>query len=567
MAEIIGKYPEADVSKYEAKIDTELDAADDMYAAAAGKTASERADICVEILTRCADHRKSLVYLRTNPPEPCLGISASCDSEGGLVHISWRGKQQNGVSYRLLRKKGAKPSVSEKDGTLLAGSTVERSFRDTTAESGTLYTYTVYSCRQGVCSEPVSCSAALYSEVIDCRISQAGKNLRLTWDEPAGCCGARVYRDDGRGMLLISRSARCGFEDRGIRLGKKYTYRICADYGDALSSGIVKSFTPMSAVEAFSISVSKSLGRRYRVAWDIDQPGIALRILINGNKACEARSEDGNATVRLPENERSVISVTAYSGGEWKSSSNSITVSTYLPMGIDKDNTCMTETPVSGITGRYSNVINIKMKGSIPDNVAGFYYTARTQEAGKRWADTEDIENASDIRKMTVDEYRRYHSLICRMSIRNEMSFYITVFTIYSSGTEETVSDPVKLKLSRELNANLFWSVSYSRMDGLKLSVNMKGNRPIDHVPELILCACDEDKYILSEKDHNAYMLARIGEKDLDVPLPEYKAVTRVSTQFTGRQLKKLRFFLYEKNNVKSEKTAVRWMQGFSGKV
>lgn len=404
LAKVIKLHPKINVRKYEAKIETELDAADDMYSANAHRTVSERADVCVEILTRCADHKRSLDFLRANPPKPCMTVSAVSDSEAGTVSISWTAPRERGVTYTLLRNESLKSSASTGDGTVVARGITGTSFTDRSVKNGSHYTYTIFSCRYGSESTPAWC-----------RVSIA----------------ARTYRS----------------------------------------------------------------------------------------------------------------------------------------VAINRTETDMNEVPIPGREGRYSIDINIRMDGSIPESAAGFYYTARTGTSSRKWATAEEIGRSPDIRRISADEYRNLGAMICRMSVRSESCFYITVFTIYRNGSREEVSEPSKTRICRSLSADLFWDVRWKYGDGLKLSIEMEGNRPVDHVPELVLCACDENNYILSADDRNSYKLAYLPEVDLDDPKKKYTDVIDIKTQFTLKQLKKYRFFLYIRNSDKCEKIALRWRKGFSGKV
>lgn len=404
LARIIKKHPRINVRKYAAKIEAELDAADDMYNSYSRRTASERADACVDILARCIDHKRSLDFLRTNPPKPCMTLSANSDNEEGTIRISWTAPKERGVTYTLLRKDSLKPSSSILDGTVVAKGITGMSFTDKSVQNGSHYTYTIFSCRYGSESTPTWCRA-------------------------------------------------------------------------------------------------------------------------------------------------------------------SIAARTYKTVAISKSNTEMYEAPIPGREGRYSIDINIKMDGAIPGSVTGFYYTARTAGSSRRWASAEEIRSSPDIRKISADEYRNRGAMVCRMSVRNENCFYITVFTVYKSGGKEEVSEPSKLRISRSLNADLFWGVRCNRAGGLTLSIEMKGNRPIDHVPELVLCACDKDKYMMSEDTEGTYKLAFIPEKDLDTPTAQYMNEINIRTQFQQKQLKRFKFFLYIRNSDKCEKIALRWRTGFDGKV
>ena len=143
-------------------------------------------------------------------------------------------------------------------------------------------------------------------------------------------------------------------------------------------------------------------------------------------------------------------------------------------------------------------------------------------------------------------------------------SMFISVFTIYDVGGKEVISEPKTFKVDRTISADLFWRVSKSFLGALKLTIFAVGNRPIEHIPELILCGCNAGEFIINHDDPKAVEFIRINAVDLEKPQKEYSQsydLEKVNYR------KNMKFFLFEANPVRSEKFTLRWFQGFSGKV
>ena len=151
--------------------------------------------------------------------------------------------------------------------------------------------------------------------------------------------------------------------------------------------------------------------------------------------------------------------------------------------------------------------------------------------------------------------------------IIGESSFYVSVFTVYKKGGQEIVTGPHKARIDRPLNANIFWSVSHGMFDGLKLNLEMSGNKPIDYVPELLLCVCDPDKFIVSPNDNDAKIILKISKDELERATEEYNRTVAVNTNLPGRYLKKCKYFLFAQGVMNGDSITLRWKQGFSGKV
>lgn len=566
---IIRQFPNLNVSQFSQTITEELSRVDKLFASASQYTASRKADVCIAILLQCVDYQPALSFLQATAPLPCGKITATPVANAGAINISWGHSSEQGVTYRLVRKAGNAGSASESDGEILADRATTTSFTDEHVKPGTAYTYSVFTIRQDVYSSPVSKTATLYCEVKNCRVTQRGSGVRITWDAPYNSRGATVKRTcDGR-TVTLTESAHGSYEDTATQYGKTYVYRVLANYdGNNRSSGVESVITPLPSIQSYSIHATQIRDNLYQVSWNIKQRGIDLRIMINDKLSAEAKSEDGAAQVSLPPQSFCKITVLAYSGGQWMSSDNSVEVNTFSTCAIDRKATSLEETTISGRSGVSFRIdLKIRLAGNIPSSVSGFYYSVRTSKAENRWASLDEIGKAADIQRIPVAAFQKQKCIPFQGVVVNDTSFFISVFTCYHVGDKEIISEPQRMKIDRPMNANLFWGVSYGMFDGLKLTIELSGNRPVEYVPELLLCVCDADLFITSQDDRNAQLILRIPSVELEPSVCVYRKTYPVKTDLPARYLKKCRYFLFGQDISSGDNITLRWKQGFSGKV
>lgn len=566
---IIKKYPNLNVYVFNQTVTSELSRADKLFASAGSSSASKKADTCITILLQCADYPPALSFIRATAPLPCSSITVTPVSSTGIINISWSHSTEQGISYRLIRKTGRVAASSENDGDILADKITATSFTDERIKPGQIYTYSVFTTRLDVYSSPASKSGTLYSDVKNCHVSQRGAGVRITWDAPDNSRGATVIRTCEGKSVTLTDNAHGSYEDSGTQYGKTYIYKVFANYdGTNRSTGVESVITPLPTVDSFSIRAVQVKENTYKVSWTIKQPGIDLRIMVNGKLSIESKSEDGTVQVNLPRETYCRIDVLAYSGGKWINSDNNVEVNTYTSCAIDKKLTYMEERMISGRNGiSYRIDLKIYLAGEVPANASAFYYTVRTAKSENRWADLEEVGKAADIQKISLATYQNQGFIPYQDFVMSETTFFISVFTCYSTGGKEIVSEPQKMKIDRPLNANLFWAVSYGMFHGLQLTITLSGNKPIEYVPKLILCVCDANQFIVSQDDKNAQVLMRISSVDLTNPVIEYCKTYSVKTTLPAKYLKKCKYFLFEQDTTDGDNIMLRWKQGFSGKV
>lgn len=570
LGSIIRKYPNLNVAEFDQTINGELAKTDRLFSSVSNSSASKKADMCITILMQCVDYPPALSFLRATMPIPSGSISVVPVSGAGVINVSWGHSTEQGVSYRLVRKKGKVAPSSENDGEILVDKTSATSFADEHIKPGNIYTYSVFTVRWDVYSSPVSQTGILYADVKNLRVSQRETRVRITWDSPDNSHGAAVVRICEGKSSTLTETAHGSYEDCNIQYGRTYTYKVFANYDENKKSPGVESnaITPLPTVDSFSIRVTQVRNTVYKIFWTVKQRGIDLRIMVNGKLFSEAKSEDGMAQVALPKETLCKINVLAYSGGKWINSENSPEVNTYSACEIDKKATYIEERMISGHQGiSYRIDLKIHLSEKLPSNASAFYYTVRTAKSTNRWAALEEIGKSSDIQKVSLATYQKQGFILYQDSVLNETAFFISMFTCYSEGGKEIVSEPQKMKFDRPLNANLFWSVSYGLFDGLKLMIELNGNKPIEYVPELYLCVCDADQFIASQNDKNAELVMKVPSIELDTPVTEYCKSFPIKTELPTKYLKKCKYFLFEQDTTSGDNIMLRWKQGFSGKV
>lgn len=566
LPQIIQKYPNLNIADIEKSIKEAITKADVAFTSAQRLTSSKRADVCVSILQYCADHQPSLNFLRATQPVPIKNLSAAANSAKGCINLTWLITEEQGIKYHLIRKNGKNPPVSVSDGTILLEDANASSYCDNTVTPGNTYSYSLFVSRMGVFSDAVTKVAVLYSDVQGLKAIQNRGSIRLTWDIPQNNMGATVTRTASGKETILSRSAYGSFEDSNVQYGVAYTYKVSVNYSDSMSSpGVKVVITPLVIIDSFRIKATHVKDNVYKVSWDIKQPNVDLRIMVNKSLISECTSDASIVQITLPKESFSTISVMAYSGGKWVESDNSVQANTYSSCAIDKNRTELVEETIATPKGTvYSVDLRIRLAQGMPTNVAGFYYAVRTTVSASRWATIEEIGKAHDIGKISIKKYKENDGIIYSESVKDERTFYISVFTVYDVGGKEVVSEPKTAKVDRTISADLFWKVSKGFLGSLKLTISIAGNRPIEHVPELVLCGCNDGEFILTHDDPKAVEFIRINAVDLDKPQKDYTQSYDIAR---ANYHKNMKFFLFETNPVRSEKFTLRWFQGFSGKV
>jgi hypothetical protein len=593
LAQTIEKYPSLNVSAFDAQIKSELEKAVASFANFKLLSPSKEANSCLEILQHCADFEPAINFLRANPPIACQNFSVALDSATGNAILSWSRSAEHGITYRVIRKQGKDLPQNENDGEVIVSNTADTSYRDKGIQPGRYYSYAAFAIRFDVFSKAVATSIVLLADVTGVRCEQIdgkqvdgqqiyGKQvggekldttIRLTWTKPQNCINVTIERTANGLTTTLAKTPNESYEDKGVKFGLTYTYRLYANYSRLPSShGVELVITPMVKIDSFTIRGDQTQGGVYKVYWEgILRDDIDLKVLVGEKEYLRLKSAARFCALTLPQDGFHTITVLAYSGGAWLRSSNILEVNTYTPCSIDKSASKLTEKPIDGLSKPTYNIeLNLKIQKPLPNNVVGFYYAVRTKKGsidGAPWLDTDDIGKDRDIRKISLKTYQNSgDKIVCTETAREESSYYVSLFTIYNYADREIVSNPSKCRFDRPLVADLFWMVfkGGSGPSGYKLTIEITANRPFDRIPALVLCACGEEQYLLSPSSPEGTRIEEFTEIKVKYLSQTYKRTSDIST---NRDLEGLKLFLFEASSAPNENFVLRWATGFKGKV
>jgi len=558
-----------DISSFEMQINTLLSQVQAKFENAKKLSPSKRADEYLAILQDCVDFEPAINYLQATSPEPCKNFSVSINTSAGHANISWSRSLELGVNYRLVRKQGKEIPANEKDGEILLNDSKETSYQDKGILPACWYGYAVFAIRYGIFSSATGQVLLLLADVTNARAEQFDKTVRLTWNPPPNCTGITIRRVLNGTETVLTNNAHNSFEDKNIQYGTAYSYKLCANYINLSSSkGVDLVITPMPQINSFSITAKQLKECNYKVSWNINQNGIDLRVLVNEKLVRELKSDAGSCDLELPPDGFHTITIMAFSGGGWLRSENSPQINTYMPCSVDKVASYLHESAITSLQGSAYNLeLHLKVGGLIPRNVAGFHYAVKTGASQNRWPGVQDIGKDADIQRIGISAYRKNDEILYTETAREESGYYVSLFTIYDMNGKEVVSNPKPCRFERPLTASVFWKITKSFLGGMKLFIEISGNRPLTRIPELVLCVCSSSQHLLSPTDTKAKQLLKIPEIELGTPQKAYSGSYDVKTDLSTKQLRDIKFFLFEISLVPGEKFSFPWATGFKGKV
>jgi hypothetical protein len=227
---------------------------------------------------------------------------------------------------------------------------------------------------------------------------------------------------------------------------------------------------------------------------------------------------------------------------------------------------------------KYHIELHIKLANSIPKNVTRFLYAVRTKSVNDtqaHWVEINEIKNARDIIQTSLSAYQKDGALIYTTTAIEEVSYYVTLLTVYNFDGTEIISNPSKARFDRQTTADIFWKVTKRIIwaglkcsEQLTLSIEIKGNRLLEKIPCLALRACEPQQHLLSLNDVNAKPILDIPEEHIS---PPRKTVQRsydiINGTSTVKQLKNMKLFLFETDALPKDHFTLRWAERFWGKI
>ncbi len=267
-----------------------IDEAKPASIAATGLTEGKHCSVCGEILVAQEEILK-LTKLDT----PIL-VSASNAANG--VQVKW-----NAVAgaeyYRVFRK------TSSSNWKILTDTT-DLSYVDTTAASGTAYTYTVrclnedrsgYASAYDKTGKSLTC---LGQGVISKIANLSTGGLQITWKAVPGAKGYVVYRKDENGSYAVKTTIKNGknttYKDTTAKSnGKKYTYAIRAYFGSTKGAYVGKTYYRLGTHTISSVSNNKA--GAITVKWNRNSHATGYQVRYKNNSTDKTITIADNTTL------------------------------------------------------------------------------------------------------------------------------------------------------------------------------------------------------------------------------------------------------------------------------
>jgi hypothetical protein len=295
--------------------------------------------------------------------------------------------------------------------------------------AGCWYSYSIFSKRSAgdvnVFSSAVSKQEPLLAILKNVQCEQTDTGLRIIWDKPNNCSGVSIIRSD-KNCEIAKNVQSSSYEDKSIEENKLYSYMLRADYSDLGSSEIVTItgiFLPK--IDQFRVRLERINDNKYKIMWDIKRKDIDLRIDVYKNdksttpmKTLKPKSDKSSCEIELPIDGYYLIEIYAFSENKWLKSLNDLPlINTYKSCEIDSKQSKIIENQRAG--EKNSIELHFKLSGTIPKNAVAFWYVVRTKSSSSSpppWVDSKEIANASDVTKVTLDQFMNY----------NKQEFYYT---------------------------------------------------------------------------------------------------------------------------------------------
>ena len=344
--------------------------------------------------------------------------------------------------------------------------------------------------------------------------------------------------------------------------GVDYSYVLQTKYLGAISANTADSDDLSSIkIEKFNIYVSQENLNNYKISWDIKYKNVDIRIFVDQNMVKELKSDEGSCVIEITTNGFHDIEAHVFTDGNWLQCEENIQLNTYKPCEIDEAKSKFKKDAPNS-TGSNSVELSIKMIENIPDNVIAFWYLIRSKNDLKE----SDLIKAQDIKKITIDVYKRAGEILYNGTFKNENILYVTIFSVYNIDGKEIISTPYKQQFIRNLNADVFWKVSKPLIGNMKLSIEITPNRSMFGIPKFILCVSNQEQLLKTYNDANAIVLLEVPERKFESPKTVFKEEFIINSEKV-KISKNQKIYLFKEVSVANENYSLRWADGFSGKV
>lgn len=544
LAAFCSRYPGIKVDDIRSDIEKMLYSVNRMFSRIDSQ--ADKCGVCFDILDKVCDYTKAREYIKNKKPKQVSGLRAVVSTKSNQITIQWIGTREREVSYCVVRKENSRPQ-SINDGTMVLKEQLVTQYADSNITAGVVYYYAVFSQRIGTYSDPIYTEpAVLYQELDENLVVKNvddGKCV-MSWQLPKNCIGIRVLRSEngianfmpGQGTLVVVDCVTNGYEDKNVRNGVRYEYRLqCvyrADDGVKYSEGITFSVMPDSKPQqAALVSATVKSENAVQIIWTVEKADadalldiydigtgintiegttyhIAELAKVGTKIATISDIMSGTAEIRVTQKKGYRIAAVIVKG-EYAVISNCISFSNYDRVEIDKSKT--------KITG--GNLV-IQLKDDFQQNLTNIRYAVATKNNDADPAPWCRIEDAPDMTQLSVSAY--IMDGMIRIAKVPEKELYISVIGEYIVGQEVYYSEPAKLRLSNRPKSVISYKIAWGFL-GKKKNVKLIYECDTDQeMPEMYLCTNKTIKVPISSTAPNNVMLCKINGN------MNYKAHTKV---------------------------------------
>lgn len=544
------RYPKIKVDDIKSDIEKMISLADSMFAQI--ETKSDKCGVCFDILDKVSDYSKALDYIKDKKPKQVNGLNATVSTSSNQITVKWAGTGEREVTYYLIRKENGKPQ-SINDGIQVLKNQLVTQYVDSSIQPGIAYYYAVFSHRIGTYSD-ATCSEAcvLFRELDEKSIvknTDDGKCI-ISWQLPINCRGVRVLRSDsgktnivpGGNTVVVADNISNGFEDKNVKNGVKYEYRLQCIYNIAgglkYSDGVTFSLMPDSKPQkATLVSTLVKSENSVQISWSVEKsdPNALLDIydITSGINVTEGTTYHVSELVKIGSKLTTIPNISQKTAevrisqkkgyrvcavivkGEYAVVSNCLSFSNFDKLELNKANT--------KITG--GNLV-IQLVEKFQPNLANIRYAVATKNDDTEPAPWCKIEDAPNMTQIAVNAYLTDGMI--RIGRVPEKELYISVIGEYSIGQEVYYSEPAKLRLSNRPKAAISYSIVWGFLNKKK-NVKLILECDMDQeLPEMYLCTNKTLKVPMSPTAPNNILLCKISEN------MNYRAHTRIEIEISN---------------------------------
>lgn len=538
------KYPGIKIDDIKSDIDKMIYSVDKMFSQIDSE--ADKCGTCFDILDKVCDYTKARDYIKDKKPKPVSSLRAAVSTKSNKITLQWIGTGERKVSYCIVRKENSRPQ-SINDGTMVLKEQLVTQYVDSNITAGVIYYYAVFSQRIGTYSEPMYTEPIILYQELDEKFvvknSDDGKCI-MSWQLPPNCKGIRVLRSEngkvnsmpGQNTLIVAECATNGYEDKSVKNGVRYEYRLQCIYnvnsGVKYSEGITFSMMPDSKPKpATLVSITAKSENAVQIIWTVEKADANTLLDVYDIKTGIHMTEgtiyhvtelakigikiatisdimSGTAQIRVTQKKGYRITAVIVKG-EYAVISNCISFSNYDKVKIDK-----LKTKIIG-----GNLI-IQLEDNFQQNLTNIRYAVVTKDNDAEPAPWCKIEDAAGMTQLSVSAYRKDGMI--RIERVPEKELYISVIGEYIVGQDVYYSEPTKLRLSNRPKSVISYKIVWGFF-GKKKNVKLIYECDTDQeMPEMYLCSNKTIKVPMSSIAPNNVMLCKINEN------LNYKANTKI---------------------------------------